>query len=95
MHTVTVTVAVSPVSFPAGTQPAGIRVTLGTLAPVVVVAAPYVATFSDVPAGDYPIVAQAVDTSGKALGDAVNASVTVAPDAVQVDIPASISVQVS
>lgn len=95
MHTVTVTVAALPVSFPAGTQPAGIKVTLGTLAPVVVAAAPYAATFSDVPAGDYPISAQTVDVSGNALGDAVTASVTVAPDTVQVDIPASISVQVS
>lgn len=95
MHTVTVTVAVSPVSFPAGTQPAGIRITLGTLAPVVVAVAPYVATFSDVPAGNYPVSAQTVDASGNTLGDAVTASVTVAPDAVQVDIPASISVQVS
>lgn len=94
MHTVVVTVATSSQSFPAGTVAGGIRVTLGSLPPVVV-AAPFVATFNDVPAGDHPITAQAVDAAGSDLGAPVTGTVTVAPDAVQVDVPASIAVQVS
>ena len=94
LHTVTITIEASSQSFPAGTQPAGIKVSLGALAPVMLTAAPYVATFEGVEAGDYVTTAQAVDVNDAGLGDAITAACTVAPDAVNVDVPTSMSIAV-
>src|SRR5690348_4716738 len=99
MHKVALTLAVAATSFPAGTAAGGIMVSLESADKNlgftdVLKAAPYTTTFENVPAGDYVATAQAVDVDGNSLGEAVTANVTVAPDAVQVDIPASISVTV-
>lgn len=95
MHTVVVTVATSSQSFPAGTVSGGVRITLEGQPFVLVASAPFVGTFDNVAPGQYSVSAQAVDANGADLGALVTGSVTVAPDAVQVDVPASISVQVS
>ena len=91
---VIVTVATTPPTFPAGTVRGGIIVTLSGIAPVTLAAAPYVATFADVPAGDYSVTAQAVDAAGAALGAPATATVTVPSGEVSIDIPVSLSVQV-
>jgi predicted phage tail protein len=97
MATVIVSVATSPVAFPSTTVPAGIVITLsGGIAPQTVTAAPYSASFSDVAPGTYTASAQAVDASGNALGAAaVSAEFTIAAPDVNVDIPSTVTVQVS
>ena len=97
-HTVVVTVATSPEAFPLGTTFSGVQVTLETFPPVLLTAAPYVATFTGVSANaTYSIVAQTLDASAVAVGAAVTSSVTIAPDApttVNVDIPTGVTVSV-
>jgi len=94
-HTVTITIASAQHSFAAGTVSAGIKVTLGTLDPQVLSTAPYIATFENVESGDYNIIAVAVDQNGNELGDAITGSATVAPDVVNIDVPASMIVNVA
>ena len=96
MSTVTVTVASQSQQFPAGTVSAGIKVTLAGLPPVTLTAAPYVAVFDNVVAGDYAITAETVDANGNVLGTAITGSVTVAaPAEVAIDVPASLTVTVA
>jgi hypothetical protein len=99
MHKVVIVLAIAAQSFPVGTTSRGISVSLGNSSQnvgfsEVLTAAPYSVTFDDVPAGDYVATAQAIDADGNPLGAAVTANIIVEPDAVQVDIPASISVTV-
>ena len=106
MSTVVVTVVAQAQQFPAGTQTAGIKVSLAGSPDQTLSAAPYVATFWNVGPGEFAITAQTVDTSGNALGAAVTGSVTIAAPApapetapapaveVSVDVPASLSVEV-
>ena len=93
-HTVTITITSAQHSFAAGTLSSGIKVTLGTLDPQVLTTAPYIATFENVDAGDYNIIAVAIDDKGNELGDAITGSATVAPDNVNIDVPASMIVNV-
>lgn len=97
MSTVIVTVATQSQSFPAGTVPAGIVISLsgGAIAPQTITAAPYSASFSDVAPGTYTANAQAVAADGSALGAAaVSAEFTVAAP-VMVDVPSTVSIQVN
>ena len=94
-HTVTITITSAQHSFAAGTVSSGIKVTLGTFEPQLLVTAPYIATFENVEPGDYNIIAVAVDGSGNELGDAITGSATVAPDNVNIDVPASMIVNVA
>jgi hypothetical protein len=98
-HIVTVTVATASESFPAGTSSSGIQVTLEGFAPVVLTAAPFVATFADVPAGaTYGVAAQTLDGAGVALGSAVTGSVDIPTDApvtVNLDVPTGLSISVA
>lgn len=104
MHTVLVSILTALAGFPLGTVSGGIQVSL-TLAvpdplatpfsPVVAASAPYSATFSNVPAGDYVVSAQTIDDKGVALGSPVTATVKVAADVVNLDVPASLTVTVS
>ena len=68
-----------------------------TIAPAVVSSAPYNATFADVAPGDYTVTAQAIDAAGNPLGAPVTGSVSIPADAAPavIDIPASLSIQVS
>jgi predicted phage tail protein len=96
--TVIVTVETTATPFPAGTAPAGLVITLvgAAVAPQHVTAAPYTASFSDVPAGTYTASAQAIDASNNPLGaPAVSAEFTIAADDVSVDIPTTVTVSVS
>ena len=100
-HTVIVSAASQAQAFPVGTKSTGIQFSVqgngSAIAPITIAGAPYVATFQDVPAGDYTITAQAVDATGAAIGAPVTVQQTIAPDApttVSVDIPSSVSVQV-
>lgn len=96
-HTVAVSVATTPQSFPAGTVSGGIVVSLGAFPAQTLSAAPYVATFAAIESGDYTITAQAIDSAGAPIGAAVSYPLTIAPDApatVEIEIPASISVSV-
>ena len=98
MSTVVVAVETTSTPFPAGTVPAGIVISLsgGAVAPQTVTAAPYSASFSDVPPGTYTASAQAVDASGNALGAAaVSAEFTIAAPDVNVDVPSTVTVTVS
>ena len=81
MSTVVVTVVSQEQQFPAGTQTAGIKVSLAGAPDQTLTAAPYVATFENVGPGEFAITAQTVDTSGNALGAAVTGSVTIAAPA--------------
>ena len=78
MSTVVVTVVTQSQQFPAGTEAAGIKVSLGGFPDQTLTAAPYVAEFADVGPGEFAITAQAVDAEGNALGAAVTGSVTIA-----------------
>jgi len=93
-HTVTITIVTAEQSFPAETVSAGIKVRLGDKNQTIA-AAPYVATFEDIEPGDYTIQAETIDAAGNSLGNAITGSVTVAPDVVNIDVPASLSVVVS
>lgn len=104
MHTVLVAILTALGSFPLGTVSGGIQVSLALavadpaatpFAPVIATSAPYSASFSNVPAGDYVVTAQAIDDKGVALGSPVTANVTVAADVVNLDVPASLTVTVS
>lgn len=102
-----VVIVTSPFQAPAGTVSGGINVSLqGAATPLSVQAigpagGPYAATLdvSSVAAGSYTLVAQAVDSTGKSLGAAVSAPVTLSsnapPTTVSVDAPASMTVTVS
>lgn len=92
--TVIVTVASTSTPFPAGTVPAGITISLPGVAPQTIAAAPYAATFADVPAGTYAATAQAIDSAGQPLGAAVVSAEFVVADDVLIDIPVSITVAV-
>lgn len=92
--TVIVTVASTSTPFPAGTAPAGITISLPGVAPQTITAAPYTATFTDVPAGPYVATAQQVDTAGQPLGAAATSSEFVVADDVMIDIPLSITIAV-
>lgn len=94
MRKVIITVQTTPQPFPVTTVPAGISITLGTFDPVVVTKAPYLVIFDEVLEGEYTIIAQAIDADGLALGEAVKTVITVAPNFINVDIPASISVEI-
>ena len=99
-HIVSVSITTAQHSFAAGTTTTGIEVTLTSTAegstPVVqkLTAAPWVATFEGVVSGDYNIRAVALDGEGKELGDAIVGTATVAPDNVELDVPASMIVSV-
>lgn len=98
MATVVVSLETQSQNFPAGTVAAGIVITIvgSSIAPQTVTAAPYSATFADVPAGQYSASAQAVDSNGNALGAAaVSAQFTVAAPDVAIDIPSVVNVTVS
>ena len=101
MSTVIVQVATAPTPFPAGTAPAGIAIALLGVSPTpdvtptqMITAAPYEATFANVPPGTYTASAAALDASGNPLGaPAVSAQFTVeAP--VSVDVPQTVTVTV-
>jgi hypothetical protein len=95
MSTVVATVSPNKQYFPAGTTPAGISISITGIAPQVIAAAPYTATFTNVPDGTYTAVAQAVDASGNPLGAALtSASFTVPTNGVAVDIPGGFSISV-
>lgn len=81
MSTVVVTVVSQGQQFPAGTETAGIKVTLSGAPDQTLTAAPYVATFEDVGTGEFAITAQAVDKAGNALGAEITGSVTIAAPA--------------
>lgn len=93
MHSVIVSVNTTVQQFPAETVAAGIEITLGT-STVFVRQAPYKATFDNVVAGEYVVTATAKDIDGLAIGAVVTASVTIAPDVVNIDVPSSISIEV-
>lgn len=96
MSTVIVTLETVATSFPTGTIPAGIVITLvgSSVAPQTVTAAPYSASFADVAPGQYTASAQAVDHAGAALGAAaVSAEFTIAAP-VMVDVPSVVTVTV-
>jgi hypothetical protein len=93
-HTVTITIVTAEQSFPAGTVSAGIKVKLGDKDQTIT-AAPYVATFEGVEPGDYNIQAETIDSVGNSISNAITGTVTVAPDVVNIDVPASLSVLVS
>jgi hypothetical protein len=99
-HTVSVTITTAQHSFAAGTTSTGIKVTLVSTAagatPVsqTLTSGPWVATFADVAAGEYNIEAVALDANGANLGDAISGTATVAPDNVELDVPASMIVSV-
>ncbi len=96
MSTVVATItSVTSQNFPAGTKPAGISIGITGIAPQLIAAAPYSATFTNVPDGSYTATAQAVDASGNPLGAPfTSATFTVASGTVAVDIPGAISVSV-
>jgi len=81
MSTVVVTVVAQAQQFPAGTETAGIKVSLAGFPDQTLTAAPYVAEFADVGPGEFAITAQTVDKSGNPLGTAVTGSVTIAAPA--------------
>jgi hypothetical protein len=83
MSQVKISIATSVSQFPAGTTPAGIKITLGAFLPITVNQAPYDATFDNVDVGTYVINAQAVDTVGDTLGEPIISSVTVNPPVAQ------------
>jgi len=99
-HIVTVTLSTAQASFAAGTVSAGIQVTLVSSTegstPVVqtLAAAPYIATFENIEAGDYNIHAVAIGADGKEIGDAITGTATVSPDNVNIDVPSSMIVSV-
>ena len=78
MSTVVVTVVTQAQQFPAGTESAGIKVSLAGFPDQTLTVAPFVAEFADVGPGEFTITAQAVDAAGNALGTAVTGSVTIA-----------------
>jgi hypothetical protein len=95
--TVTVNPAPTPnTNFPGQTW-AGIVIGLTGQPSQTVTAAPYNAMFPAVPAGDVVATAQAVDTTGAAMGSAVSEPYTVVDivPVVDVDIPATISFTLS
>ena len=77
MSTVVVTVVAQSQQFPEGTVSAGIKISLSNGASQTLTAAPYAATFTDVPVGAYTITAEAVDASGAVLGASVTGTVTI------------------
>jgi len=83
MSTVVVTVVAQAQQFPAGTETAGIKVSLAGFPEQTLTAAPYVAEFADVGPGEFAITAQAVDKEGNALGAAITGSVTIAAPVVE------------
>jgi len=83
MSTVVVTVVAQAQQFPAGTETAGIKVSLAGFPDQTLTAAPYVAEFADVGPGEFAITAQTVDKSGNPLGTAVTGSVTIAAPVVE------------
>ena len=92
---VIVTVATEVSQFPAGTVPAGIVITIPGIAPQTIAAAPYSATFDNVPPGSYTATVQAVDSAGAALGAPMtSAQFEIVAPTVGIDIPSSISVTV-
>ncbi len=54
-----------------------------------------VATFLDVAAGDYTASVQRLDDAGNALGDPASVAFTVASDAVTINIPDVLSVEIT
>ena len=93
-HQVKITVATVLTSFPADTSFQGVRIALGNLEPIIVASSPYEAVFYDVEAGEYPVTAQALDMNSAALGEQISTTASIFPDALNIDIPSSISVQV-
>ena len=83
--TVIVTVATSPVEFPAGTVSSGIKVSMqltgGTLVSQTLSEGPFVATFVGVEAGEYTITSQAYDANGIVLGSPASVVQVIAADA--------------
>jgi predicted phage tail protein len=95
MKTVIVTALTAVSQMAAGTQPAGILFSIPGQPSQTVTAAPYSASFANVPAGTYQATAQAVDVSGNPLGaPATSSSFDVSADTVGVDIPVSITISV-
>ncbi len=93
MKKVKVSVATSISQYPAEVVSAGITITLGA-AKVVLTSAPYVAVFENVEVGVYEITAVAKDADGNVLGFPVYGSITIDPEVVNIDIPASLIVEV-
>jgi len=83
MSTVVVTVVAQAQQFPAGTETAGIKVSLAGFPEQTLTAAPYVAEFADVGPGEFAITAQAVDKEGNPLGEAITGSVAIAAPVVE------------
>lgn len=95
MSTIIVNIATAPAQFPAGTACAGIVIAIDGLTPQTVAAAPFAATFENVPPGVHHATAQAIDATGAPLGALVTSeSFTVAALDVTLDIPAVISITV-
>lgn len=77
------------VQAPAGTTPSGFKVSLSdaTIAPQILAAAPYLATFANVTPGVYSATLQAVDQNGRGFGPVFSSGqVTVEAD-IMVDVP--------
>lgn len=92
--TVVVTIETQEQQFPAGTVAAGILFTLsGAVAPTqLVTAAPFTASFADVPDGPYTVQAQAVDAANGPIGAAaVSAEFVIASD-VSIAIPSVVTI---
>jgi hypothetical protein len=96
MRTVIVTLQTAVSQLPEGTIPGGIKISFtGGVVPPQTVASPYSATFNNVPAGDYIVIAQAVDSAGQPLGDAKQSTqFHVSASTVGVDVPMQVTVAV-
>lgn len=92
--TVIVTIETVEANFPPGTVAAGINFTLsgGVVAPQLVTAAPFTASFADVADGSYTVSAQAVDAAGTAIGAAAVSSEFVVATDVSIAIPSVVTV---
>ena len=99
MSTVTVTLTLKTQSFPNGTNPGVMRFRLmqgATVLSTKNVSAPFTsATFSGVDDGDYTVTAQRLNSTLGALGDPLSASFTVAATPVLVDVPDTMSIEVT
>jgi len=95
-RTVVVLVATTSVEevVPVGVSASGILVSIAGVGDQMLSAAPYTATFADVPDGDYVVSAQAKGSDGGVLGAAISQqfSVSTPPNTIQVDEPQSVIV---
>jgi hypothetical protein len=95
-RTVVVLVATASVleTVPVGVGAGGILVSIAGVGDQTLSAAPYTATFQNVPDGDYVVSAQAKGSDGSNLGAAISQqfSVVTPPNTIQVDEPQSVTV---